>query len=85
MIIHVRPLTSEEAAEIERRAKSRALPARQVQRARIIQYSGQGWTPPAIVQELGIKRSETVRCWIKRFNEEGLVGLEERPRAGMKH
>jgi transposase len=36
---------------------------------------------PAIAQELALTET-TVRTWLKRFNEAGLDGLQDRPRAG---
>ena len=40
-----------------------------------------GETAPAVARRLGIG-TEVARQWVKRFNAEGLAGLEDRPRAG---
>jgi transposase len=52
-----------------------------VERARIIWLASQGCKVPAIALELGL-RPATVRIWRKRFNRQGLAGLQERPRPG---
>ncbi len=52
-----------------------------MERATIIWLSSQGWWVPEIADHLRLA-AETVRQWVKRFNEEGLAGLKDRPRAG---
>jgi transposase len=81
MAIRVRPLTHQERAVIERLAHSRTAPARQVERAKIIWLASQGQTVPAIAGRLRL-HEQTVRDWLKRFNEAGLPGLGDRPRGG---
>lgn len=79
--LRLRELTEEEQAAIERLAHSRTAPARQVERARILWQASQGEMVPAIAAALRLT-AETVRDWIKRFNTQGLAGLEDQPRAG---
>ncbi len=79
--LRLRELTEEEQAAIERLAHSRTAPARQVERARILWQASQGEIAPAIAAALRLT-AETVRDWIKRFNTQGLAGLEDQPRAG---
>ena len=79
--LRLRELTEEEQAAIERLAHSRTAPARQVERARILWQASQGEMAPAIAAALRLT-AETVRDWIKRFNAQGLAGLEDQPRAG---
>ncbi len=79
--LRLRELTEEEQAAVERLAHSRTAPARQVERARIIWRAGQGEMAPAIAAALRLT-ADTVRAWIKRFNAQGLAGLEDQPRAG---
>ena len=79
--LRLRELTEEEQATIERLAHSRTAPARQVERARILWQASQGEMAPAIAAALRLT-AETVRDWIKRFNTQGLAGLEDQPRAG---
>jgi transposase len=79
--LRVRPLTAEEAAELQRRVGSRTLPARTVERAKIIWYLHQGARVPAVARRLGLS-AKAVRTWLKRFTVLGLAGLEDRPRPG---
>jgi transposase len=81
MVLRLRELTEEERAVVERLAHSRTAPARRVERARIIWYASQGQSAPAIAGQLRLD-AYTARGWIRRFNAEGLAGLEDRPRAG---
>ena len=81
MAIHLRRLTPEEQTEIEQLAHSRTAPARLVERARIVWYASQGERSPAIAQRLDLDE-RTVRSWLKRFQEQGLAGLQDRPRSG---
>jgi|SRR5579883_1133052 len=81
MAIYVRTLTDDERRTIENLAPSRTAPARQVERAKIIWLSAQGAKGPAIAQHLGI-HEQTVRDWLKRFNQDGVSGLNDRPRPG---
>lgn len=81
MALHLRTLTSEELTVIRKTARSRTEPARAVERAKIILLAHQGKAVPKIARALGIC-SATVRMWIKRFNEQGLEGLQDRPRSG---
>ncbi len=81
MAIRVRALTEEERRIIENLAHSRTAPARQVERAKIIWLSSQNQKGPAIAHRLGL-HEQTVRDWLKRFNAQGLAGLDDRPRPG---
>lgn len=81
MALRIREMTSEEHDQIKRRSQSRTAPARQVERARILQLASQGHFVPAIAAQLQIGQ-DVVRLWLKRFNAEGLAGLEDRPRGG---
>jgi len=81
MAIRVRTLTDEERTEIERLAHSRTAPARQVERAQIIWQASQDRAVAPIADHLRLN-PQTVRDWLKRFNAEGLSGLDDRPRSG---
>jgi transposase len=81
MAIRVRTLTDEERRTIETLAHSRTAAAREVERAKILWLSVQGLKGPAIAKRLDM-HPQTVRDWLKRFNQEGLIGLEDRPRPG---
>jgi len=82
--IRLRALTTEEKAEIKRRAASRTEPIRLVQRARIIAAMSEDpeLTATEAGYKAGYKSSAVGVMWVKRFNEEGLAGLEDRPRPG---
>ena len=81
MATQLRKLTVAEQSSIEKLARSRTAPAREVERARMILLADRGKHVPAIAQELVLTET-TVRTWLKRFNEVGLDGLQDRPRAG---
>jgi transposase len=74
-------LTAQERAELEERARAYSLPYRDVVRARMILLAADG----VPVDEIALRtdtRREVVWKWRKRFLEEGLEGLQERPRRG---
>ena len=57
-------------------ARSRALPQRQVLRARMILLAAEGVSHVAIAEQLGCSEP-TVRLWRQRFTDAGIAGLEE--------
>jgi transposase len=79
----VRPLGPEEAKVIGQLVRSRTVPAGIYQRALIVQWSSRGQTPSEIARRLPMKWDNIVK-WIRRFNADGLAGLEERPGRGRK-
>lgn len=79
--IALRELTPEERQALEQLAASRTAQARLVERARILLAIAAGRRPSQVARDLGLSRP-TVYTWIHRFNERGLAGLEDRPRAG---
>jgi transposase len=81
MALKGRPLTAEERTELQRRAQSRTEPARVVERARIVWAVPQGERVPAVARRLGLG-ADVVRKWVRRFNDEGVPGLADRPRSG---
>jgi transposase len=81
MALRVRCLTDEEQAELRRRAQSRTAPARVVERARMVLAVDAGQRVPEVARRLGVG-ADVVRKWLKRFDAEGLTGLEDRPRSG---
>jgi transposase len=84
--IHLRTLTAEEQAEIKRVAASRKEPIRLVQRAKIIaaMMEDPELTAGEAGQRVGYRSVGMGPMWVQRFNEEGLAGLEDRPRSGRK-
>lgn len=81
MALKLRKLSAEEQTAIEKLARSRTAPAREVERARIILLASKDKRVRAIAQELELTQT-TVRTWLKRFNDTGLDGLQDRPRSG---
>jgi transposase len=79
--VRVLAVREQDRAELERRARSKAVPARVAQRARIVLLSGQGLTGPAIAERVGCSEP-TVVAWRRRYAERGLAGLEDAPRPG---
>ena len=74
-------LTVEQRRELETRSRHYTLPYRDVVRAKIVLMAASGVDNDEIANRLDTRR-EIVSKWRKRFFEEGLVGLEERPRGG---
>jgi hypothetical protein len=74
-------LSTEEAAELSRRAAKYTLPYFEVVRARMILMAADGMSNDQIAAQLDTRR-EVVSQWRKRFFKERLAGLEERARPG---
>jgi len=68
-------------ARLEELARTYTSPYRDVIRAKIALYAADGLSNDEIGGRLDTPR-QIVSKWRKRFFEEGLVGLEERPRVG---
>ena len=74
-------LADDEREVVEQRARSSNASFRAVIRARIVLYAAAGLDNVAIARRLDASRSFVSRVR-KRFYEERLTGLEERPRSG---
>lgn len=74
-------LTEQEREELTKRANKYTLPYFSVSRARMILLAAQGLSNDEIANRLDTPR-KVVSMWRKRFFEERLPGLEERPRPG---
>lgn len=74
-------LTEEERKELTKRANKYTLPYFAVSRARMILLAAQGLSNDEIANRLDTPR-KVVSMWRKRFFEERLLGLDERPRPG---
>lgn len=81
MALKLRTLTDDERTTVERLAHSRTAPARQVERAQIIWHLQRGGSVPSVAAHLRLHK-QTVRDWLKRFNKDGLSGLDDLPRKG---
>jgi transposase len=84
--IQLRNLTTEEASEVRRLAASRTESVRLVQRAQIIalMLEDPDLTASRAGLRVGYKSDAIGPAWVKRFNAEGVAGLEDRPRSGRK-
>jgi transposase len=75
-------LTEEQELTLRQWARGRSLPARQVERARVLLLAAEGKQDLEIAAEIGISNQKAAR-WRKRFLEFGLAGLEkDAPRPG---
>jgi hypothetical protein len=67
--------------ELERRASALTLPFRVVQRARLILYAAEGIADKEIAVRCGC-HPQVVSKWRRRFCEQGIEGLKDKPRSG---
>src|SRR5437764_14187206 len=75
-------LTEDQQRTLHHWARGRWLPARQVERARVVLLAAAGKQELEIAAEVGISNQKAAR-WRKRFLELGLAGLEkDAPRPG---
>ena len=82
--IKLRSLTTEEETEICRLAASRKEAFRLVQRAKVIVAMLEDPKLHATQAglQVGFSGTQSGVTWVKRFNEKGLAGLEDKPKAG---
>jgi transposase len=73
--------TDDERAILDERARAHTAPYWEVVRARIVLLASEGLANKEIAARLDTT-AQTVCKWRKRFYEEGLGGLEDRPRSG---
>jgi transposase len=82
--VKLRSLTTEEETEIRRLAASRKEPYRLVQRAKVI--AGMLDNPKLHATHAGLQAGfggiQSGINWVRRFNEEGIAGLQDKPKAG---
>jgi hypothetical protein len=75
-------LTEEQQRTLQQWARTRSLPSRQVERARVILLAATGKQDLEVAAEIGISNQKAAR-WRKRFLKFGLAGLEkDAPRPG---
>jgi hypothetical protein len=74
-------LARQERQVLEARSRQYTLPYRDVVRAKIVLLAAEGLENTVIGERLDLPR-RVVSKWRKRFFEERLAGLEERPRTG---
>src|SRR5215471_14125522 len=77
-------LTEDQKQTLQQWLRSRSLPARQVERARVILQAAAGKQDLEIAAEIGVSNQKAAR-WRKRFLKMGLAGLEkDAPRPGRR-
>jgi transposase-like protein len=74
-------ITEVEERELRRRGAQYTLPYREVIRAKIVLLAAEGLTDVEIAARLDCT-DRMVAKWRRRFDQEGLAGLDERPRPG---
>lgn len=74
-------LSDEERCVLERVGRSETKPFREVQRARIVLYAAEGLRDTEIASRLDTTAG-IVGKWRRRFAEQRLDGLKDKPRAG---
>jgi biotin operon repressor len=74
-------LDAAQRRELVRRAGAYSGPYRNVVRAKAILLAADGVSNAEVAERLGVSRP-SVSEWRKRFFDQGLDGLEERPRSG---
>ena len=74
-------LTDEERSELVQIARAEKLPWQEVQRARIVLYAADGLHDTEIAQRLDTTPG-IVGKWRRRYAEDRLEGLRDRPRSG---
>jgi transposase len=79
--LELRPLGDAEGEELRALAYGQKVEARIRDRARICWLSHQGQRVTEISDAVGVGH-RTVRCWLHRFNAQGLTGLTDAPRRG---
>jgi transposase len=79
--LRLRELSEAERQTLERMARSRTAPARQVERAKVVLAAASGEGVGAIAERFHLSLG-TVYLWWHRFEAQGLAGLQEKPRGG---
>jgi len=74
-------LSEEERVVLERTARAEKLPFQDVQRARIVLYAAEGLHDTEIAARMDTSPGLVGR-WRRRFAEQRLEGLKDRPRSG---
>ena len=81
--LEFRPITKEERTELEQLKRSRKAEARLVERAKMILWVHAGQNPVDVAAKLD-RTAATVYSRLKRFDCEGMAGLEDKPKSGRK-
>lgn len=81
--IELRTLTTEEQEAISKLSRSTTEPYRLVERAKMVALAYEGMPIPQIAEKLD-RSVATIYLRLKRFHEEGMVGLKDKPGTGRK-
>jgi transposase len=76
-------LTTEERTELRRRVRCSTSPQRDSLRARIVLLRSEGGSEAVVAATVGVSVN-TVSLWSRRFELQGLVGLQDAPGRGRK-
>ncbi len=79
--LRLRALTEEERVHIARMSQSHTALVRAVARARMIQLASEGGSVSVIAARLHVAK-KVVRCWLTRFNADGLNGVQDKLHSG---
>ena len=81
---HLRDVNEEEAQQLRTLSGSRTESYRMVQRAKLIvsMLDDKKLTATQAAQQAGFKSGNSGACWVKRFNEDGIQGLSDKPKSG---
>lgn len=74
-------INEEERAELEHRVRSHTTPQRAARRARVVLLAAEGMANRQIAAEVGMDE-HNVSIWRRRFDQERLAGVDDRPRSG---
>lgn len=82
--LRLRELSKEERAEIGWLVRSRTVPVRLAQRARVIQgmLEDPNLSAAKSGRLAGYQGDFSGQLWVNRFNQQGLIGLHDEPRPG---
>jgi transposase/DNA-binding transcriptional ArsR family regulator len=75
------PIAPDDLARLRQWAQASQAPAAKVQRARILLLAAAGHPNSEIAERLGVSRP-TVIAWRRRYAQQGLADLADRPRSG---
>lgn len=74
---------AETVKELQRRARAATSTVRERERAKIVLFRLEGKGVEAVAKQLGTG-TKRVSMWCKRFEKQGLVGLEDKPGRGRR-
>jgi transposase len=77
-------MTPAEVSEVHRRLDARETPPAMRKRLKVVLMSSQGWNVPDLGYKVDL-HVNSIRKWIRRFNEGGLEGLEDLPKPGNRN